>query len=81
MFDPKGGSLDWKLIVGAICFGIGWGIAGICPGPFLVLSPVATVPITLYWGLSMVVGMYVAKAITEVHMYYNQKQPKIVKTA
>ena len=28
--------VDKKLVVGAILFGVGWGIAGICPGPALV---------------------------------------------
>lgn len=25
--------LDWKLMVGLTCFGVGWGLTGICPGP------------------------------------------------
>lgn len=25
--------IDWRLIAGSAVFGIGWGIAGICPGP------------------------------------------------
>ncbi|WP_281718280.1 DUF6691 family protein [Pandoraea apista] len=29
--------LDKRLVLGALLFGIGWGIAGICPGPALVL--------------------------------------------
>ena len=29
--------LDKRLVVGALVFGVGWGIAGICPGPALVL--------------------------------------------
>jgi uncharacterized protein len=28
--------IDKKLVLGSILFGIGWGIAGICPGPALV---------------------------------------------
>ncbi len=28
--------LDAKLIIGAICYGVGWGILGICPGPAIV---------------------------------------------
>ena len=28
--------IDKKLIIGSAIFGIGWGIAGICPGPALV---------------------------------------------
>ncbi|GLB34853.1 putative sulphur transport [Lyophyllum shimeji] len=33
---PKGGPIDAKLIAGAAIFGIGWGLAGVCPGPALV---------------------------------------------
>jgi hypothetical protein len=29
--------IDRKLIIGSIIFGLGWGIAGICPGPALTL--------------------------------------------
>jgi uncharacterized membrane protein YedE/YeeE len=31
------GSLDYKLFAGSALFGIGWGMAGICPGPGVVL--------------------------------------------
>lgn len=34
---PANRALDKRLIIGAILFGIGWGLAGICPGPALVL--------------------------------------------
>ncbi len=34
---PQLSKVDGKLIVGSIIFGIGWGIAGICPGPAVVL--------------------------------------------
>jgi uncharacterized membrane protein YedE/YeeE len=39
-FDlPASGKLDRRLIAGALVFGIGWGIAGVCPGPaFVVLG-------------------------------------------
>ena len=39
-FDlPTSRPLDRRLIGGAIVFGIGWGIAGVCPGPaFVVLG-------------------------------------------
>ncbi len=30
---PRHKQLDKKLVVGAVMFGIGWGLAGICPGP------------------------------------------------
>ena len=34
---PRRGEVDRPLIVGAVLFGIGWGLAGICPGPGMVL--------------------------------------------
>jgi uncharacterized protein len=34
---PSAGRLDRRLIGGSLLFGIGWGLAGICPGPSLVL--------------------------------------------
>lgn len=34
---PQKRELDSRLIGGSLLFGIGWGIAGICPGPALTL--------------------------------------------
>ena len=34
---PDARQIDRRLIVGSVVFGIGWGLAGICPGPGLVL--------------------------------------------
>lgn len=33
---PKGDAIDRRLLAGAAIFGIGWGLAGFCPGPALV---------------------------------------------
>jgi uncharacterized membrane protein YedE/YeeE len=33
---PAGNQLDRRLVGGSVLFGIGWGIAGFCPGPALV---------------------------------------------
>jgi len=33
---PGAGSIDRRLMAGSLLFGIGWGIAGFCPGPALV---------------------------------------------
>jgi len=34
---PVASHIDWRLLLGSGLFGMGWGIAGICPGPALVL--------------------------------------------
>jgi len=33
---PTARQIDRRLVTGSVLFGIGWGIAGFCPGPALV---------------------------------------------
>lgn len=57
---PARRDVDIRLVLGAVLFGIGWGIAGFCPGPAFasLLSGGAGV---LYFVAAMLVGMLVAK--------------------
>ena len=32
-FPPPPGQVDHRLITGSVIFGMGWGLAGLCPGP------------------------------------------------
>ena len=44
---PARSDLDARLLLGSGLFGVGWGIAGLCPGPAiasLTLAPVAVLP-------------------------------------
>lgn len=48
--QPDTRIIDRKLLAGAVLFGLGWGLAGICPGPALidmVLAPATTAPFVL----------------------------------
>ena len=54
--------IDFNLIFGAIIFGIGWGIAGICPGPAIVILPKFPIEILVFIG-SMIIGGSAAKLI------------------
>lgn len=38
---PADAPIDRRLVIGAAVFGIGWGLAGFCPGPALVSLPLA----------------------------------------
>ncbi len=49
--------VDRPLLIGAGLFGIGWGLAGYCPGPALVGLGVLS-PEALWFVPAMVVGMY-----------------------
>ncbi len=53
---PTAQRLDARLIGGAALFGLGWGLAGYCPGPGLVSVGALTAPALLFVG-SMLAGM------------------------
>jgi len=54
---PQNRQIDKKLIIGAILFGIGWGIAGICPAPALTLIGLGYTNIW-YFIIAMLIGMF-----------------------
>lgn len=53
---PMHEGLDWKLISGAVIFGLGWGWAGICPGPGIVGLGSGKAPFFVF-VISMLSGM------------------------
>lgn len=61
-FDLPGTTkLDRTLAVGAILFGMGWGIAGLCPGPALAdlaIAPLAVLPFVLAMFAGMAVHRF-----------------------
>jgi uncharacterized membrane protein YedE/YeeE len=53
---PTRKDIDFKLIFGAVLFGIGWGISGFCPAP-AITSLVALDPNTYVFVSSMIFAM------------------------
>lgn len=54
--------IDKKLIVGACFFGVGWGLAGVCPGP--ALASVSTLNLSLLaFIIAMIIGSKVAQQL------------------
>lgn len=53
---PTKKEIDMRLIIGAMLFGVGWGWAGICPGPGIVALASGETSIIIFI-LSMLVGM------------------------
>jgi uncharacterized membrane protein YedE/YeeE len=59
---PTSSQIDRRLIIGALLFGAGWGLAGFCPGPALV-SLAAGQPKAAVFVAFMVVGMIIFEVI------------------
>jgi uncharacterized protein len=62
-FDlPETRSLDMKLATGAILFGMGWGISGLCPGP--AIADLVVAPMQAFtFVAAMIAGMAVHRII------------------
>jgi uncharacterized membrane protein YedE/YeeE len=52
-----------QLVIGSAIFGIGWGLAGLCPGPALVLVG-RGLPYALTFAGSMAIGMLLESRFT-----------------
>jgi uncharacterized membrane protein YedE/YeeE len=59
---PKAAPIDARLIGGSALFGLGWGLAGICPGPAVVLLG-AGFSKGLVFCLAMIGGMAAFEAV------------------
>lgn len=57
---PATSDLDSRIVVGPALFGIGWGLAGLCPGP-LFASLAFGGRATLLFGAAMLAGMAAAR--------------------
>lgn len=53
---PSGRQIDRRLVLGSALFGMGWGIAGFCPGPALVSLGMGEVK-ALVFVAAMLLGM------------------------
>jgi uncharacterized membrane protein YedE/YeeE len=53
---PADAPIDRALVIGSAVFGIGWGLAGFCPGPALVSLPLAA-PGTIAFVAAMVAAI------------------------
>ncbi|MDE8346811.1 MAG: YeeE/YedE family protein [Acidocella sp.] len=60
---PDTSRLDARLIGGAVLFGIGWGVAGLCPGPAIADLALAPRGAAIF-VLAMLAGMALLKIIT-----------------
>lgn len=58
---PTARAIDGRLVAGAIVFGIGWGLAGVCPGPGFVVLGAGRIEGAVFVA-AMIVGMVAFEA-------------------
>jgi uncharacterized membrane protein YedE/YeeE len=59
---PASRTIDRRLVVGSVVFGIGWGLAGFCPGPALVALGAGKIKAAVF-----VAAMLGGMALFELH--------------
>jgi uncharacterized membrane protein YedE/YeeE len=57
-FKPRRRILSWKILIGAVIFGVGWGISGQCPGSAVASLGTGNLPV-LVGIAAMFIGAYI----------------------
>lgn len=78
-FHPPAAHLrvDGRLIAGSALFGVGWGIAGICPGP-AVVNAASGAPVYLAFTFAMAVTLL---ALRRVSLHQGAAKPAVRSSA
>ncbi len=63
---PKRRDITKPLVIGSFVFGIGWGIAGFCPGPAIVALGTGHLKAFIFL-IAMLVGMEICDRFFEAH--------------
>ncbi len=63
---PTRRDISRPLVIGGLIFGVGWGIAGICPGPALVALGAGYLK-ALTFVIAMLVGMEICERFFSAH--------------
>jgi len=61
---PTRSDIDSRLLIGAALFGVGWGLAGLCPGPAIASILVAPGEVALF-VLMMLAGLFVGRMLSD----------------
>lgn len=58
--------VNFSLVFGSICFGVGWGLAGMCPGTMYAVIPLTSLKVPFYWGVPCILGIKLADIIKKL---------------
>ncbi|MCQ0971770.1 YeeE/YedE family protein [Paracoccus sp. TK19116] len=63
---PTGTQIDMKLVGGSALFGIGWGIAGFCPGAAIPALGTGRWEVALFLG-AVILGFWLRRIVAPLH--------------
>ncbi|KAL3803152.1 hypothetical protein HJC23_003427 [Cyclotella cryptica] len=63
---PTNKTIDNRLIIGEALFGLGWGFAGLCPGPAMFLAFAGHPNVLMRWWPSFFVGSVLAEQVNSI---------------
>lgn len=72
-FVPTNTKIDKNLAVGAVLFGAGWGIAGLCPGPAIASLSFASGGLLIFIA-AYLAGTFLGKGIQKIQVAKGQKR-------
>ena len=64
MHLPNAGTIDRRLVAGSLLFGMGWGVAGFCPGPALVAIGMGETK-AMVFAAAMLAGMVIFELLEQ----------------
>ena len=67
MHLPTSTAIDARLLLGAVAFGIGWGLAGYCPGPALASLATGNAKAWIF-SAAMLAGMAIFTLLERLHL-------------
>ncbi|MFO1107024.1 MAG: YeeE/YedE family protein [Amaricoccus sp.] len=71
---PKASAIDARLVGGAAIFGIGWGIAGFCPGGALPALGTGRTEVVVFVA-ALLAGILATRAVLDRHARTPERQP------
>ena len=75
---PTNKTIDTNLVLGELLFGLGWGVAGLCPGPAMVLACAGYQNVLLRWWPMFFVGVILAEVVKKLQVRLKERRNKEV---
>ena len=70
---PQNRAIERRLVIGAVLFGVGWGLVGLCPGPAIAGLVLGYWQSWLFVG-AMIVGMWLQRVYADLR---NRRFPQL----